>query len=307
MVSFDNIINTQLLLLSLIAIGVITAKSKLVDKQGAATLSELVLNVLLPCNILSSFINNEGKDIFRSLALMLIISVFIQAAAFVLGKYVFYRAMPPEQKNVLCYSTLISNASFLGNPVVESIFGLSALVYASVYLLPLRVSMWTLGMSLFTGGGKGNIKKIALHPCMIATYLGVILLLTGWNPPPVINRIVFSVGNCLTAISMIVVGNILAQVSLRKIITKTVLYFSFIRLLLLPAALIGILFLLRTDPLIAGVSVALTGMPAPATASILASKYGGDSELASRLTLVSVLLSMLTVPAMVMLIGYLFK
>jgi predicted permease len=305
MTSFDNIINTQLMLLILIGIGVVIAKTSLIDKQGAAALSELVINVLLPCNILSSFINSEGKDVFLSLALMLAISSGVMAASYLLGKYVFYRYLPVEQQKVLCYSTLISNASFLGNPVVESIFGTSGLLYASVFILPLRICMWTLGLALFTGK-KMSVKKIALHPCFIATYLGMLIMILDWKPPVFLVRVVFSSGNCLTAVSMIVVGHILAQVSPRNIITKTVLYFAAIRLLLLPLALMGILFLLKVEPLIAGVAAALTGMPAPTTASIMAKKYGADSGLASKLTLVSVLLSMLTVPAMVLLISRIF-
>ena len=305
MISFDNILNTQLLLLSLIAIGIITAKTALINKQGAAALSELVINVLLPCNIVSSFINSEGKDVLLSLAMMLLVSSAVQIASYLLGKYVFYRRTETEQKKVLCYCTLISNANFLGNPVVESIFGISGLLYASIFILPLRISMWTLGLGLFTGK-KGNIKKLVFHPCLIATYLGLVIMILGWKPPVFLNRVILSVGNCLTVISLIVVGHILAQVDLRNIITKPVICFSAIRLLLLPLALMGILFLLRADPLVTGVAVALTGMPAPATATILANKYGADSELASKLTLVSVLLSMFTVPAMILLINRIF-
>ena len=189
--------------------------------------------------------------------------------------------------------------------MVESLYGITGLVYASVYLLPLRVAMWTLGLGLFAGGER-NVKKIVLHPCLIATYLGLGIMVSGWGPPVFLNRIIFSISGCLTAVSMIVVGNILARINPRKIISGAVLYFAFIRLLLLPLALMGILFLFRADPLVTGVAVALTGMPAPATASIMAGKYGADSELASKLILVSVLLSLLTVPALVLLINYFF-
>jgi predicted permease len=101
-----------------------------------------------------------------------------------------------------------------------------------------------------------------------------------------------------------VVGLILARVELKKIINKTVFYYTFLRLIVIPLALLGILLLLKVDPLVMGVAVALAGMPAPANASILANKYNSDSELASKMLLVSVLFSMLTIPAWVMLIRY---
>ncbi|MDR1585974.1 MAG: AEC family transporter [Treponema sp.] len=294
MPSLNNIINTQLLLLSLIIIGVIIAKTGIVDKHGASMLGELVLNLLLPCNILSSFISAEGR--IMSLALVFVISACLTLGSYFLGKFLLYRFMEPEQTKVLCYSTLMSNAAFLGNPVVESIYGLSGLVYASVFLMPLRICMWTLGLALFTGKG-GGIRKVVLHPCLIATYIGLVFMFGRIGVPVFIDRLIFTVGDCTTAFSMIVVGHVLAQVNLRNIITKTVFYYSFIRLLFIPLVLMITLLLCRVDPLIAGVSVALAGMPAPSTVSILANKYGGDSELASKIILVSVLLSMLTVPA----------
>jgi predicted permease len=305
MPSLGNVINTQLLLLSLISIGFITAKTGTVDKHGASTLGELVLNLLLPCNILSSFISTGGREIITSLALVFVISACLTLGSYFLGKFLLYRFLRPEQTKVLCYATFMSNAAFLGNPVVESIYGLSGLVYASVFLMPIRICMWTLGLALFTGRG-GGIRKVVFHPCLIATYIGLIFMFGGMGVPVFINRLVFTVGNCTTAFSMFVVGHILAQAGLKKTVTKTVFYYSFIRLLFLPLVLMILLLACGADPLIAGVSVALTGMPAPSTVSILANKYGGDSELASRIILASVLLSMLTVPVLVMAVNRFF-
>jgi predicted permease len=295
-------------------VGVILAKAGLADKQGTATLSGLVLNLLLPCNILSSFFDSGGRDMLFSLGQIMIVSACVSMAAYFLGKYVFFRAMPPEQQKVLRYGILISNAAYLGNPVIESIYGPSGLIYASAFLMPMRLIMWSLGLMIFTGKGNrenrwADIKKIALHPCLAATYTGLIILVCGWRPPALINRLVFSIGDCTTPFSMIVVGLILAQVRLRRIITRTVLYYTFLRLVFIPLTLLGVLLLLpadlvRLDPPVMGIAVALAGMPAPASASIMANKYHSDSELASKMLLVSVLLSMLTIPAWVMLIRH---
>jgi predicted permease len=306
--NFNDIIGTQVFLIALMSIGVILAKIKLVDKPGVSTLSNMVIYLLLPCNILSSFFSAGGRDMLFSLGQIILISVFLSAATYFLGKYVFFRSMPPEQKKVLHFSTFVSNAAFLGNPVVESIYGLPGLAYASAFLLPMRIVMWTFGLALFIGTedrkGSGGIVKILLHPCLVATYLGAIVLITGLKPGAFISRLAFSVGNCTTPISMIVVGLILAQVKLKNILSKTVFYYAFLRLVLLPLALLGVLLLLKPDTLVMGVAVALTGMPAPANASILANKYHSDSELTSKMLLVSVVLSMLTIPAWVMLIRY---
>ena len=138
----------------------------------------------------------------------------------------------------------------------------------------------------------------------MATYLGIIILISGWRPPALINRLTFSIGDCTTPFCMIVVGLILAHVKLKNIISKTVLYYTFLRLVAVPLALLGVLLLFKVDTLVMGVAVALAGMPAPSNASILANKYHSDSELSSKMLLVSVVCSMLTIPAWVMVIRY---
>jgi predicted permease len=93
-------------------------------------------------------------------------------------------------------------------------------------------------------------------------------------------------------------------VQLKNIVSKTAFYYAFLRLVVVPLALLGVLLLFKVDTLVMGIAVTLAGMPAPANASILANRYNADSGLASRVLLVSIVLSMLTIPAWVMLIRH---
>ena len=69
------------------------------------------------------------------------------------------------------------------------------------------------------------------------------------------------------------------------------------RQLLLPAVCLVALRLLGVvDPLTAGVSVVLTGMPIGSTTAILAQKYGADAQFASKCVFISTLTSLVTVP-----------
>ncbi len=75
---------------------------------------------------------------------------------------------------ILKYATLVSNAGFMGLPIVESIYGQTGLLYASIALIPQRVFMWSAGLSLFAQTDyKNMIKKVAFHPCIIAVYIGL--------------------------------------------------------------------------------------------------------------------------------------
>ena len=62
---------------------------------------------------------------------------------------IFYRKAEPDKRKPLRYGTIVSNGGFLGNPVIEGIYGTNGLFYASVFMLPVRIVMWSVGTSCF--------------------------------------------------------------------------------------------------------------------------------------------------------------
>ena len=61
--------------------------------------------------------------------------------------------------------------------------------------------------------------------------------------------------------------------------------------------------LLGLDNVSHGVSVLMTGMPAGATAAILAARYESDAEFATKCVVLSTLLSMITLPVWAHIVG----
>ncbi len=107
-----------------------------------------------------------------------------------------------------------------------------------------------------------------------------------------------ALSNCTMALSMIVIGGILAEIDIRKVFNKLTLYFSFIRLILIPLLVMAGCLIFRLPSLVSAVSVVLAGMPAGATTAILAEKYHGDSALAVAIIFVSTLFSLISVPVL---------
>ena len=159
------------------------------------------------------------------------------------------------------------------------------LTLASIYLIPQRIMMWSEGVSVFTEAPtkKEMLKKIFTHPCIIACEIGIVLMLTGWRPPHFLEETITSVSNCNTAMSMLVIGMILADADPKTIIDKDVLFYTYIRLLIIPFCVFIPCWLLHIDSLVMGVSVILAAMPAGATTTILASKYDCEEEFSVKL------------------------
>ncbi len=293
----SNVLILQFTMLFLIIIGAIVKKLKIVSPIGQKNINDLVIYLILPCNIVKSFMIDCNHDTFRQFALVFIISVGIQIVSVILGK-ILYRKRELGHRMSLQYGLICSNAGFLGNPVAEGVFGAIGLAMASIFLIPQRIMMWSSGIAIFTQSTdvKATLKKVVTHPCIIACFVGLALMISQWTPPEVITKTITTIGNCNTAFSMMVIGMILTDADIMSLFNFEVLRYSFLRLIIMPAALFGICTLLGIPSLVTGVVVILTAMPAGATTSILASKYGCDEIFATKLVVASTILSMVTIP-----------
>ncbi len=220
------------------------------------------------------------------------------------GKVFFHREAEGRRK-CLQYGTICSNAGFLGNPIAEGVFGAYGLLLASVFLIPLRIMMWTEGIAIFSGftDRKSAMKKAATHPCVLACIVGIVLLITGFRFPGAISKTLGYIGRCNTAMSMLIIGMILGDMDPRTVWDKTAALYSLHRLVLLPLLMFAITWLLPISTTVRGIVVLLTAMPAGATTSILASKYGMEQEFATKLVIFSTLMSLPTLAVWSMLLA----
>ena len=105
--------------------------------------------MVLPANIIYSFMIEMNDKIIKSGFEILIVSIVIQLLCSFLGKYFFIKESPRKQ-SVLKYGTICSNAGFMGSPLIQGLYGLNGLLFASIYLIPQRIVMWSGGVACFT-------------------------------------------------------------------------------------------------------------------------------------------------------------
>ena len=292
-----ELVNLQLMMFALIIIGLILKKTKVIGKEGQKSMTNLVIDLILPCNIIFSFMRKFSSKIAQDFMVILIISILIQVFCVILGS-VLYNKCSVKRKKCLRYATICSNAGFLGNPIAQGVYGMMGLTLASIYLIPQRIMMWSEGVSVFTEAPtkKEMLKKIFSHPCIIACEIGVVLMLTGWRPPHFLQETITSISNCNTAMSMLVIGMILADADPRTLVDKDVLFYSVVRLIFIPLCVFLPCWMLQMDSLVKGVSVLLAAMPAGATTTILASKYDCEEEFSVKLVVFSTAASLITTP-----------
>lgn len=292
----ETLVTLQITIFLLVAVGFVLKRIHIVGPQGQKNINDMVIYVILPCNILRAFLDSPAENGFLSYLEVLIISVFIQAFCVIYGKIAFRKELEGRQK-CLRYGTICSNAGFLGNPIAEGVYGAEGLMLASIYLIPQRIMMWSSGLAVFSGTSdkKQTIKKVLTHPCILACILGIMFMLADIQLPPGLDGMVTAVGNCNTAMSMMVIGMILADINIRDFWDKTVVKYTIHRLIIIPAAVYAVCRFLPLDRTAFGICVLLAAMPAGATTSILAEKYEMEPAFATKMVIFSTLLSLPTI------------
>ncbi|MGM9940720.1 MAG: AEC family transporter [Bulleidia sp.] len=294
----------QIEIFLLMAVGYGLSETGHFDRKTRSQVTDIVISVVLPCSIIRSFQIRMSQEVLLSTFLILLISFGIQILYY-LFNLILYRNMD-EARRICCkYGTMVSNAGFLGMPIAEGVFGAQGLLYASVFLIPQRIFMWSYGLSLFAGGKQGGVvKKLMTHPCIIAVLIGIVLMvMTSFDIalPSFLDRTIQALAQCNTALSMLVIGGILSDVDPKSMFDRDALFYSLIRLIVLPLVIMVILRLVHMAELPSNVCILLSAMPAASTTAMLAEKYDGDAAFASKLVFVSTLLSLVTLPLITML------
>lgn len=194
----DAIVTQMIILFILVIIGYYLSKKKMMDADFDRKLSGLVINVTCPSLILSSVMGDTLPD--KTLILPLLVVGFATYVVLIGLAFLLPRYLPVKLSDRGIYSFMLAfgNVGFIGYPIVASIFGASAVFYASILNFPSTLLIFVFG-TLFISGGQGKMRfdwRTLYCPAMIASYLSILIVVTGWVPPPCHQYPVCPVGKC---------------------------------------------------------------------------------------------------------------
>ena len=259
----------------MIFMGYLIVKTGIVEDTDSKVLSKIILYLVIPCVIINAFQVDYTSDTVRGLLLAFIASVLTQIV-------------------------LLIVVSVLGK-----LFHLNEVeIFMSVQL----IFIWTHCKKIISQEASYDWKKIVLNINMISIFIGILLFFTKIHLPEIINDSISSVGNMIGPASMIVTGMLFAGMDLKQIFTNKKVYFiSILRLIVLPVfALILIklshlaAFSADGDKIMLIVFLAII-TPSASTVTQMCQVYGNDSQYASAINVMTTLLSIITMPLMVLL------
>ena len=301
----ESLLTPFLQLFSLLVLGFFLARKGVFTEAFNKSLATLLLRWSLPALILVSMQKEFTPDRFSGALVLLGISWGVYGlsilVALLWGRFSTGLA---DVKGIFQFALIFSNVGFMGFPILEALWGREILFWAAIYKIPFHFLVFTLGVYLVSGGNKDRKfhPKELLNPGLLATLAGFIAFLFSWKFPSPIHQTLTMVGGLTTPLSMILIGSLLAMSSVRRTLKTPILWgLSFIRLLVLPLAVLFFMKFLKQPPEFTKVAVIITAMPAAANLTLLATEYSPKPEAAGQMVFVSTLGALLTIPILVFL------
>ena len=295
------------MLLVLLAFGYYFARRGVVGPEFTKGLSKLVINFFLVGMILSSVINKDVNMTGREVASGMLLMILVLAISLGVG-LLAPKLLGIKDGDKGMYSMLVAfmNNGFVGFPVVAAVYGEEAVFFASLSNIPFNILLYTVGVALLQSEpGKRKLRlKNAINAPVIATLIAVIIFAFDIKMPVFIDDIVDTVGAATVPLSMMCVGLSLGSVSLKEAVMQPRMYgLGLLRLVVCPLLTWFILHFFVTNPVILGTVVLLSATPSAVVCSILGIEYGRDGVESSEGVFISTMLSMITMPLLISLLG----
>jgi len=290
-----------LVLFFLMLTGFVCAKIKVTGPEMAGHFSSFIINITLPALLFVSFQRPFSLELLREAGLVFGLSILVYGLSiFIAVIYPGLLKMKGPERGVHRYAIVISNSGFIGYPMVEAFLGPAFLFHAVIFNIPYSFLAFSICAWFISKEGDYSLKinlKTFLNPNVIATFLGLLFFLFSIRLPDFLYRCFKMTGEMTSPLSMIVIGTTLAQADVRQIFGRWRIYVTVLmRLLLLPAIVGVIFYLLGIRGPIFLLGILITAMPAGSSTSILASLYRVTPQEAGSLVFMSTALCMVTVP-----------
>lgn len=309
---FISTLGQMIYLFIFIAIGYILAKFRVLPNGTDKVIAKLENNIFIPCLVASTFISNFTKDKLASAGLLFGLSfglmVIILPLSILIPKLI---VKDKYTRDIYTYGLAFSNFGFMGNSVVNALFPQYFMEYL-IFTLPLwiLIYLWGVPFLLMPSGEKSGILKRLknfVNPMFIGMLIGGIIGIFAIRLPTSISSAVDTLGSCMSPMAMILTGVTVAKINLKKVLTDYKIYIvSFIRLLIIPIAFMGIFMLFDCSQVFLICAIASLAMPLGLNTVVIPSAYGKDTSTAAGMALISHTLSCITIPLIFLIFDKLF-
>ncbi len=288
------LLQQTIIMFALMLLGLLLSRRGMITEQGSRDLSNVLLYAVIPCVILRSYMSEFSTEKLRAMGLSALIAVIAFAASIAVA----YLTCGTRHR-IENFAVAFGNAGFIGIPLVTAVFGPEAAFYVVSFSTFANLLQWTYGIVIISGKKETmNLRMVFVNPVFISMVIGIALFVLQPTLPTVVTGTIGYIADGNTVLAMIILGYYLSKVQLRGLFADVRLYlFSALRLLVVPAVTI-LVFL--PFPFARGeitlITLIAAATPIASSTAIFAQKFGQDYRQAVSYVCLSTILSVATLP-----------
>lgn len=299
----------------LMLLGLLCVKVGFLHYSTVNDMTRVLLYIISPCVILNAFHKQKfTPDRLALLGKLFIVMGAIFAASILLSMLIFNKKVckDGDKRDILRFSGAYTNSGFMGIPLAQAINGPAGVFCAVPYLVLFNLFVWTHGISQFKKKNDAaispfeTVKKIISNPNILASVAGFLLFLFNVPFPGMVSNTLKYMADLNTGLSMLIIGSNLATINFRELITDGWSWTGVVvRNFALPLVTVAILFFLpfQLEDVAASTTLLEASCPVASMAVMFSMLSGGRTAgFATKLVMLSTVVSMLSIPFM-MLIG----
>lgn len=285
------------------AVGFVAAKANILTKEASDGCTKVLVNVMVPFMIISSFFRQYDPELLKGMGISLLLFLVYAAAGVVIGLVAVKKNNPNLEVERVCL--MYQNAGFIGLPIAEMLFGQVGVIYLAVHVACFNLFFFTHGIMVYTNRiTKENFIKSLKSPVIPSIIIGLIIFLANIKLPAQISSPISSVGACATPLGMMISGGIIARSDIAATLkNKRVYLICGIKMIVLLLIVLVTAGLFRLEQTVGVCAVVMAACPTAAFDVMFAEIHKKNSAYASGMFGLTTIMCIVTIPLFVMLYG----
>ncbi len=289
------------------AFGYLLSKKKVLSKDTANQMSNILILYIIPLLIFQSFLRPYDAQEAVTIIVLLAFTAVVQGVFMLLARILFGPNHRMER-----YATIFNNKAFVGLPIAAAIFGPSSAFYVAPSIVMSNVLLVLYGMPLLSGKahtGRLDLMAFLRKPVVLAFLLGIAVYLLQIPVPQVIMQPIQGITSINSPLAMILIGSFIAEKPLGDLLRdRRVWKVSFVRLIVFPLVAIGLLVLLPygTSELKIVTAIAWS-CPTAMNLALLASMFDLDTYYGSQIVVSTSIFCAFTIPMILIVAQFVFQ
>lgn len=311
---FNLTLQQMLMMFVLIATGFVLRKKRLLPDNAGTVMSKMETMVFVPALTLFSQMTKCTVETFSEHYVLILYGAAITLCMIALSapiSMLFVRKYKDSsaleyQRRIYQYAMSFSNFGFMGNFIILGVWGSDVFFQYSLFTFGLSILANSWGLYILIPKEQNasllqNLKTGLLKPPIIALVAGIaigLLDLTRFVPSFCLTALE-NASSCQGPVAMLLAGFIIGGYDLKELLcNKKVYVASFVRLIVIPAAVLLVLKALGVNESIQIMALVAYGTPLGLNTIVFPAAYGGDPKTGASMTTISHTLSVITIPLM---------